>query len=409
MRRLTLSEYQVARAVPLTPSERDALRTHARDLAISPTVGVEGCYDLRPGAWVGSVALDTVRVEIRPKLAVERLLFLLAYTLDPRAWQDVPFDYAAAENVLEAIIPAFVVQLRRALRRGVLQGYQEREEALPTVRGRPRFDEQIRRHFGIVPPIEVRHDEFTEDIELNRLLKAAIGRLAQLPIRSADARRGLRAFDMALASVQRVAYDARQIPTIAYTRLTEHYRPAVELARLILRASSFDLGHGKVRAATFLVNMNELFENFVVVALREALQVSSRAFIQGARGRRLRLDSAGMVTLEPDLSWWENGICLFVGDVKYKWLEASGIKHPDLYQLLAYTIATGLPRGLLIYATGESRPVIHTIAMAGKELEIMALDLDCPPTAVLAQMGVVAENIRGMRLRYEAGLRAHGT
>ena len=46
----------------------------------------------------------------------------------------------------------FVAAVTRALPRGVLQGYRSEEDALPTVRGRIRFDEQIKRRYGRFPP-----------------------------------------------------------------------------------------------------------------------------------------------------------------------------------------------------------------------------------------------------------------
>jgi hypothetical protein len=48
--------------------------------------------------------------------------------------------------------------------------------------------------------------------------------------------------------------------------------------------------------------------------------------------------------------------------VKYSRFTLSGIQHPDLYQLLAYTVAAGLPTGLLIYAAGEGDPSRHVIS-----------------------------------------------
>lgn len=126
-------------------------------------------------------------------------------------------------------------------------------------------------------------------------------------MRSTVARRSLGLFDTALERVRLENYDPRRLPEIHYTRLNEHYRPAVELAKLILRSASFELRHGRVRASAFLVNMNDVFEDFVVVALREALRVTERAFPQGARGRSLYLDEGRMVSLEPDISWWEEG------------------------------------------------------------------------------------------------------
>ena len=73
-------------------------------------------------------------------------------------------------------------------------------------------------------------------------------------------------------------------PEIRYTRLNEHYRPAVELARLVLRSDSYELRHGAVRGTSFLVDMNRVFEDFVVVAIREALGVSEHSFLAGSEG-----------------------------------------------------------------------------------------------------------------------------
>jgi len=65
----------------------------------------------------------------------------------------------------------------------VLQGYRMDDDALTTLRGRWRIGDQIRQRFGTVPPIEVSYDDFTEDIEPNRLLRAAVHRLMRLPVR----------------------------------------------------------------------------------------------------------------------------------------------------------------------------------------------------------------------------------
>ena len=79
---------------------------------------------------------------------------------------------------------ALAAAARKAFSRGLLHGYQRREEALHTVRGRIRFNEQIRRRFGIPLPVEVRYDEFTDDILENRLVKAAAMWLGTMRLRS---------------------------------------------------------------------------------------------------------------------------------------------------------------------------------------------------------------------------------
>lgn len=394
MRLLTLAEYRTERDVALSVSERDELRRLAPSIAVSPSFGRDGCYDLTPGSSVGIVRVGDLAIEIRPKLPIDRLLFLISYTLDRRRWRETQFDLGQASSLLEAIVPGFVAQVRRAMRRGILHGYRVEDDALLTVRGRVRVGDQIRRRYGRFPPVEVQYDEYTDDIDENRLLKAAITRLKRLPFRSDRIRQALRAFDLALSGVQSVEYDPRYLPEIGWTRLNESYKSDVALAKLILRSTSFDTRHGAVSASAFIVDMNQVFEDFVVLALRDELGLTERTFPQGASSRSLHLDLAGNVTLKPDLSWWDGSRCRFVGDVKYNRVNAQGILHPDLYQLLAYTIAAGLPGGMLMYAKGERDAALHEIVHVRKRLRVATLDLAGSPDDILNQIAEVAKLVR---------------
>jgi len=397
MEKLTLAEYETARGVPLTPEQRDALRHVAPDVTVSPSAGEEGLFDLTPGSSVGALALPDLAVEIRPKILIDRVLFLLSYALDPRNWHHIGFNLEVRDSLLEALIPGFIHKVRQAFRRGLLQGYRSEEDAIPGLKGRFRMEDQIRKRFGIMPPVEVRYDEFTEDIEPNRLILAAVDRLERMRLRSPSSRAALRPIRNALERVALREYPPAQVPEIAYDRLNEHYRGAVELARLILRSASFDLAHGTVRASAFLIDMNKVFESFVHVALREALRLGEQAFPRCARGRGLWLDLARTIRLQPDLSWWEDGACVFVGDAKYKRVAASGIKNSDVYQILAYSISTGLPGGLLIYAAGEGEPVTHEIVEIGKRIEVVTLDLSRRPATILADIEALAQRVRTLR------------
>lgn len=400
---LVLKEYETLAGVRLSAEERSLLRGLAPSIDIRLTDGSEGLYDLTPSSFVGAINLGSISLEIRPKVPLDRLLFLISYALDPSSWHSTEFDLQPESSLVEAVIPAFIHHIGNAFRRGLLQGYRTEEEALATVRGRIRFDDQIRKRFGIFPPIEVRFDEFTEDIEENRLIRAAIERLGRLRLRSYSSRTTLRRFAAALAPVSLVEYEPRNLPEIHYTRLNERYRNAVELAKLILASSSLEFRHGDVRGTSFLVNMNKVFENFVVAALREALGLNERTFPQGALKKGLRLDQTGRITLEPDISWWDGPLCTFVGDVKYKKVSAEGIKNPDIYQLLAYAIATNLPGGLLIYAEGEAEPNTHFVRYGDQELEVVTLDLSKSSEEILHRIQWVAQRVR---LLHEAARRA---
>lgn len=372
---ISLREYETSSPVTLTVDQRDALRRMVPDLRIDVAPGESSAYLLTPGSRIGAVALDDLAVEIAPKLPIQRVLFLVSYSLELAKWGDRPFEMTTPDSLVEAIVPIFAHHLERALRRGVLQGYRTDEDALMGVRGRIRFDDQVRRRFGILLPVEVRFDDFTEDVLENRLLKVAIATLGKLRLRSESSRQSLRRFSHVLDLVSLQTYDPQNVPRVVYTRLNDHYRGAIEWARLILRFAAAEVRHGKARGTTVLFDMNDVFEDFVRVALREELVLKVREFPSGNECPSLFLDSARRIALEPDLSWWSAKTCRFVGDVKYKAVNVAGVKHPDLYQLLAYLTASGLRSGLLVYAAGEGKPATHDITLAAKLLHVRALEL----------------------------------
>lgn len=361
-------------------------------IAVTPSAGLPDHYDLTPGSEVGALELPGLSIRIHPKLPVDRVLFLASYSVDGLRLREGEVGLAGEPDLFEHIVAVFTAQVRRALRPGLLQGYRTVEEALPTIRGRILIEGQLKR-LGLAPPIDVRYDEFTTDIEENRIVKAALLRLSKLRLRSERSRRELRGIAAALADVTAVEY-GREPPPIHFTRLNNRYRPALTLARLILRSTAIELVAGRVPTPSFLIDMNRVFEDFVVHALRDEMRLSPTQLPQGMAGRRLRLDTAGRIALKPDISWWHGGHCVFVGDVKYKRSVHGDVPNADLYQLLAYTVATDLPAGLLIYGAGEREQGISTVRHLDKELGVVALDLAGSPETLLREISRIATLIR---------------
>jgi 5-methylcytosine-specific restriction enzyme subunit McrC len=393
MEPLRLQEHVPSRGVKLAVEQRDALLASGAGIMVVPSPGTEDAYDLTPGSTVGSVRLPGCDIVICPKLAVERVLFLVSYAMRATRWRDEPFELGEADDVFAAIVPGFVHHLRAALRRGLVQGYRTTEEPLLTIRGRLRMADQLRR-FGQLLPAEVTFDDYTVDTEMNRVLVAAIDRLLRLRLVPGEWADKLRALEAEFEGVERVEF-GRRAPMIDYTRLNDRFEPACELARLVLRSTSFDLVHGEVAGRSFLVDMNRAFEDFLAIALDDELAADGLRLVRGASGRHFWLDEAGRVPLKPDLSLWAGSRCLFVGDAKYKKIEYEGYENADLYQLLAYTVAADLPGGLLVYAAGDQRPFCHRVVKLGKELDVMTLDLDVPPAQLLTQVRLVADRARG--------------
>ena len=409
MRRIDLREYGTSAPLRLSVGERDALRATVPSLTIEPAPGVTGTYCLTPGSTIGALELGDLSVAICPKLDVSRVLFLASYAPGAFTLREERFDFEGANTLVEALALALASAARRAFARGLLHGYRTEEEALHTVRGRILVAEQIRRRFGVPVPIEVRYDEFTDDILANRLVRAAAVLLGRMRIRSPRARAGLRWIGATLGNVAPVRFAPSDVPEVAFDRLNEHYREVVALSRLILRHWAFEADRGGIRAAGFLMNMNTVFQEFVTQALRDDLRVSEHTFCSDKEltgRRRIYLDERGRVRLAPDLTWWDGPTCTFVGDAKYKNITGERIPNADLYQLLAYATALDLPGGLLVYAQGEADTATYQVRNAGKRLEVVAVDLAGTIDELRASIGRLAARVRALRADARPSARA---
>lgn len=392
MRRLTLTEFRTQFGIVLSVDERDAVRRLHPGIRIEPTLGSESRYNLTPDQRVGLVCLPSLVIEIRPKVPMSSVLFLLSHACDAASWFDQQPELADDLDLVEMIAIMLARLIQQATRRGLLNGYRSEDEALQAPRGRILFDEQIRRRLGTSPPIEVRHDVFTSDILENRLLLAALAAMNRIRLRSAAAQRELIRAQRLFGGVGRQHFEPASIPHVVFTRLNQHYQPALSLATLVLRSAALDLGVGGSRGSAFLIDMNTAFEQFVRKALRAAIGVESARFPD--RPRTVHLDEASVVPLKPDLCLLEGRRIVWVGDAKYKRLPAGGYRNADLYQLLAYAVALDLPGGTLVYAADEgTRAAEHVVVHAGKQLRVVALDLVAPRSVLLQQIQDLAHQI----------------
>jgi 5-methylcytosine-specific restriction enzyme subunit McrC len=393
---IELAEHMPARGVVLPDAVGRALA--AADIVdASPDPYVPGQWSLRAGSKVGAVSVavpghdEPITVRVTPKVSIARLFFLLGYSLNPEGmWQDGPVDVAGHRDLLPALAHTVERQIDRALQQGLLQGYRVTEETSLVVRGRIREAEQIRRRFGATLPVEVEYDEFTTDIPENRLLRAAVERLLRLPGVPHGVRRRLLHQRARLVDVA-VIVRGQPLPAWQPNRLNLRYEHALQLARTVLQNASVEHAPGGVHIDGFLFDMNKLFEDFVTTALREAVRGTGHtARFQDAH----YLDQAAAIRMRPDfVLYGPNAAPCAVVDAKYKAEQREGFPDADLYQMLAYCTALGLPEGHLIYAKGNAPHAAHRVRHAGILIHQHALDLDQEPGALVAEIRDIADRL----------------
>lgn len=357
-------------------SERQARRLDSeagRYLSVSPHPD-PGRWSLTAREYVGTLVVDKMRILIRPKIRLENLFLMLEVGLPEQAWRKEDFDYATNPDLLQSLVSFYARTLETTLARGLYRSYQNRNEDLKAIRGRIDFGRQLSRA-RLPLPVACRYGEFTSDVIENQGLRAAIRLSLRVPgVQATDRRRLMREL-VAMEEVSDTPVSGNDLQGVHYTRLNDHYRPALGLARLLLDNLTLVDRRGGTTAASFMVNMNELFERFVTERLRRALQ--GRLVVESQTHDTLDIERK--VRIRPDLRFRDprSGSVTYVGDIKYKLTDDAVARSADYYQLLAYTTALDLPEGVLIYCQADGgRPAREvTVRHAGKRLHVRAVNL----------------------------------
>jgi 5-methylcytosine-specific restriction enzyme subunit McrC len=350
-------------------------------------------WQIEADSRVGVVVGDGWELRINPHLDIPKLFFLLGYSLRPDGWRDAVTGMAREQDVVEALASGFAAHAERAVEQGLLHGYVTLDERRNELRGRVRFGDQLARLPGVALPIEVTYDDFTPDIPENRILRTAAERLRRLRRVPQRARARLLHLSAALDQVT-VLREHRRVALPRITRLNRRYEAALVLGKLILDGTSLRLERGRVVTTSFLFDMNEVFESFVFTALRESLRRFGGTVDRQAPGALDTAERPGL-PLRADVVWRKQGVVRAVVDSKYKSLFAgSSMPNADAYQMLAYCIGFGVPRGLLIYARDSlDQPRLHVVKRHGYEIDVQAVDVELSPDELLTQIDDIADNL----------------
>ena len=315
---------------------------------------------LKTEGVVGVLAVPGRTLEILPKLddvedgtVRNALVHMIAVAEDMRvASGDLATLDAQRYTLLELVIRLFARRLLTAVRRGPPRRYVESAADLNLLRGRLDVVRQFSRSALRADTLACRFDELSADTPLNRVLKAAVVRLASVSRSNANVRRLAE-----LAARLAFAGDSADPlgEPVRLDRTNTRFHALCRLARLFLAGNWQSTTGGAFTGFSLLFPMNLLFERFIGKSLTHALDERERVFLQqDEQSALIDAEGNGRFGLRPDvvIEATEGGRPLVL-DAKWKKLAPGepnlGVAQADVYQLLAYARAYGATRVVLLY------------------------------------------------------------
>jgi 5-methylcytosine-specific restriction enzyme subunit McrC len=347
------------------------LAGHRAHLEILPTRR-RGRYRLTPAGHVGTIVAPTTRLVIRPKVPVENLFHLL----DPAAPLPAVPDSAAVEpgtEALDFLAGRLACLLAERAAAGLHRAYAERAAEGPFLQGRLDVPAQLREPTGRKDRIHSCYEEFTADVPCNQVPRATAELVLHSPLVGDGVRAALRQSLHGFAGVSSVPLGPESFQVAQPDRLTESYRPLLDLCRLLADSLAPQESAGAVPCPAFLLDMERVFERYVTAGVVQAFQDRPGCTVAVQPLHLANEPAPGQpdILLRPDVLVDRGGRRLVV-DAKWKRLTRSLVT-PDVYQVLAYAAALGGREAVLVYPGKRDRTWDYVLPRAPVSLVVHRL------------------------------------
>lgn len=343
-----------------------ARRRLAKGDGAGPTVLTRDRSHLCAAQVTGILRTRDAQLEVLPKvddddriLARKTLMRMLARVWDlPVSANDLASIVSTGGDILEVLIRIFADELFSAVHRGLPHGYVEHEDDLPALRGRLDFTRQFTRLAATPQRLACRFDEFTPDIPINRVLKAAVRLLSRLS-RHRDNQRKLHELLPAFDGVAELSTSAASQGTgVLLDRTNRAYHRLYDMAQRFLRSEHQSIYTGNGDGFALLFEMNTLFEEFIGRTIEQALRPKGwTVSLQRPQSTALIRESGiGAFRTKPDIHLVAPGSgSPIVIDTKWKQLTTGrssppwGVSSADVYQMMAYGQVYDAEAVILLY------------------------------------------------------------
>ncbi|KKB79712.1 McrBC 5-methylcytosine restriction system component [Devosia soli] len=328
--------------------------------------------DLRARGVVGVLAAPECTLEILPKIDVandassdaqtaairKRLVHMLAVALNLKVetGRITELDWQR-ETLLEILIRIYCEKLTQAVRGGIPRQYVGREDDLAALRGTLNVVRQFTVNAANPALLGCRFDELSDDISLNRIMKACVTHLSKMSRTAANQQR-LRELAFVYAEIADVPTPALRWADVLIDRTNRQWQDLFAMAQLFLRDKYQNTSGGSGQGTALLFEMNDLFEEYVGRLIARALAGTDyRVTLQGGlRYCLTALDSERAVfQTKPDILIWHGREVVHVLDTKWKRISAriddpkQGVSQADVYQMMAYAHVYKSPILTLLY------------------------------------------------------------
>jgi 5-methylcytosine-specific restriction enzyme subunit McrC len=245
-------------------------------------------------------------------------------------------------SLLDVFVRHFLILAEEIAVRGLAKGYRRVQERVAGVKGKCVADGATLESIVHRESLLCEFDLYDWNTLHNGLISSALRAIRHLPVGRDIIHHAARLAEI-YPEVGSQPTNEAVFNALTFDRRTDHYRKALDIARLILLGYAPAERAGEIDTLALLFDMSALFEAFVGIMVRRAAR---------AKGWSVRLQAStrfwGSRTVRPDIVVGTPSGC-FVLDTKWKVLKSPAPSDADLRQMYVYNKYFHSATALLVY------------------------------------------------------------
>ncbi|MGK7923870.1 MAG: McrC family protein [Spirulina sp.] len=344
---IELKEYE-AKMLPSLPEElgNKLWQEYRQKIDVEfPSPKTKGQWKITAKGWVGQIPLSPeIHIFILPKVPIANLLKMLdyAYNLKSFHWLDDLVNCDSLPDIYDRLVQLLCDRILQRKRKGFYRTYLPQAQKLGYLRGKLDLRKTLQKPWQT--QLHCHYETHTSDIPDNQILAWTIFLIRKHGQLSSETALKVRQTYFSLQNIATITpCKASHCRDRHYNRLNQDYQPLHVLCRFFLENISPSHLVGEYSTIPFLINMAQLYEQFVANWLKENLPPNLYLTIQDT------IKLKGDIIFSPDLVLIDRITqkVNMVLDTKYKTPKI--VKNSDIYQICTYATVKDCTEAVLIY------------------------------------------------------------
>lgn len=338
----------------------DGLFNYLKRLKLDKAL-VRGHRQISTKNFVGVIKYKKFQLDILPKLLkksegddyyktiLPNLMFMLSYVKKLDIKTTSTGKISESKNpFLEILIREYAQSLFNCLKRLTPKKYIKEEDNLNYLKGKLKFNEQIKFNCANKAKFYCEYDEFSENNILNQLFVYVSTCLYNVS-KDGKNKKILKQIIDYFCDIKLVKFDKYKVQKIRLSKTQQMFEKPFNLAKMFVENSSVDISKNKINNITLLWDMNILFEEFIFQCLKRHTGLDPHY----QKGRALLIETEGRHKYGRtfvDMYIEKDGKKIIL-DTKYKLNSGKNndFENTDVYQVMTYCLIHKSNKAVLIY------------------------------------------------------------